>query len=317
MFIAAASVALVAIPYMANADTICHHEQSTNRAVGTVVGAGLGALVGGAVAGHHDTGLGVALGAIGGGVAGNVIGGATVNCDRYDNGYYDRNGQWHDAHGYYDRGRWVATTPGGGYYDNDGRWIAATPQPVFYSQSGPPIIAPPEPAYGAPQQQRAYYDAEGRWVGAPPQQRAYYGAAPQQQGYYDSRGRWVSPQPQYGAPPQQQGYYDAEGRWIAPPPRQPGYYRAPAAGDYGAPAAYSGPDFETRLDRVQQRIQDAQESGRLSGDIADRALYDLNDIRRRESRYISDHGGLTSGDLTELNSRLDVVVARVRSQSGD
>ena len=299
--IAALAIPTLAIPTLANADTICHHEQSTNRAVGTVVGAGLGALIGGAVAGHHDTGLGVALGAIGGGVAGNVIGGASVSCDRYDNGYYDRSGQWHDAHGYYEHGRWVATTPGAGYYDNDGRWIAETPQPVFYSQSGPPIIAPPEPAYAAP----------------PP---GYYGAAPQPRGYYDSRGRWVAAPPQqpgyYGTAPQQQGYYDAQGRWVSP--RQQGYNRAPAAGDYGAPvAADSGPDFDTRLDRVQQRIQNGQASGRLSGDVAERALHDLDDIRRRESSYINYHGGLSGDDLTELNSRLDGVVARVRSQSGD
>ena len=109
-----------------------------------------------------------------------------------------------------------------------------------------------------------------------------------------------------------------QGRWVGAPPQQQGYNRAPAAGDYGAPAAAnSGPDFDTRLDRVQQRVRNAQASGRLSGDVADRALHDLNDIRRRETSYINYHGGLTGDDLTELNSRLDDVVARVRSQSGD
>jgi hypothetical protein len=103
---------------------MCHRDRDANRVVGTVVGAGLGALLGAGIAGHHDRAAGAVIGGVGGGLAGNAIGGSTVHCDRYDNGYYDRDGRWHYASGYYDRyNRWVVATPGRGYFDSDGRWI--------------------------------------------------------------------------------------------------------------------------------------------------------------------------------------------------
>ena len=123
-----AGVAVLSVPGLASADTTCHHGRDTNRAVGTVVGAGLGALLGAGIAGHHDRAAGAVIGGVGGGLAGNAIGGSTVRCDRYDNGYYDSDGRWHYATGYYDRyHRWVAATPGRGYFDNDGRWIPTAP----------------------------------------------------------------------------------------------------------------------------------------------------------------------------------------------
>ena len=118
-----ASVAALAIPGLASAQTTCHQEKDNSRVVGTVVGAGLGALVGSALAGHHNATAPAIGGAVVGGFAGNAIGGSTVHCDRYDNGYYDRDGRWHEASGYYDRdGRWVRAYPGTGYYDSSGRW---------------------------------------------------------------------------------------------------------------------------------------------------------------------------------------------------
>ena len=121
-----AGLAAVAIPSLASAQTTCHEEKNNSRVVGTVVGAGIGALLGSAIAGRHNS-TGPAIGgAVVGGVAGNAIGGSSVHCDRYDNGYYDRDGRWHEASGYYDRGgRWVTTYPGTGYYDSSGRWNSA------------------------------------------------------------------------------------------------------------------------------------------------------------------------------------------------
>src|SRR5260370_39298277 len=121
-----AGLAALAIPGLASAQTTCHQEKNNNRVVGTVLGAGIGALIGSGLAGHHNsTGAAVAGGVVGG-VAGNAIGGSTVHCDHYDNGYYDRDGRWHEASGYYDRdGRWERTYPGTGYYDASGRWYPA------------------------------------------------------------------------------------------------------------------------------------------------------------------------------------------------
>lgn len=123
-----ASVAALALPSLANAQTTCHREKDTNRVVGTVVGAAAGALLGSAIAGHHNSTAGAVVGGVGGGLAGNAIGGSSVHCDRYDNGYYDNRGEWHYANGYRDRyGRWARGAPGAGYYDHYGRWVAVAP----------------------------------------------------------------------------------------------------------------------------------------------------------------------------------------------
>src|ERR1700722_8016121 len=96
LLIVAGLIAMTA-PGLAMAQPSCHEEKSDNRAVGTVVGAGVGALIGGAI----GKGPGAVAGAVGGGVVGNVAGGNSVHCgDR--SGYYDSNGVWHQADGYYD-----------------------------------------------------------------------------------------------------------------------------------------------------------------------------------------------------------------------
>jgi hypothetical protein len=114
-----AGVAAFAIPGLASAQTACRQQQHDNRVAGTVVGAGLGALLGSAVAGHGSKGTGAVVGAIGGGAIGNIAGGASTNCDYTANGYYDNNGVWHAATGYYDStGAWVEGAPppyAGGY----------------------------------------------------------------------------------------------------------------------------------------------------------------------------------------------------------
>ena len=134
-----AGVAALTLPGLAHADTVCHHEKNNNRVVGTVVGAVGGGLIGNAIT--HGHGPGTVLGAIAGGVAGNVIGGSSVHCDRYDNGYYDRDGDWHYSSyrtsGYYDEdGRWIAySAPRGGYYDAYGRWVPnGSPSAGYYGR---------------------------------------------------------------------------------------------------------------------------------------------------------------------------------------
>jgi hypothetical protein len=225
-----AGVAAVAVPGLANADTVCHHEKNNNRVVGTIAGAVGGGLIGNAIT--HGHGPGTALGAIAGGFAGNAIGGSSVHCDRYDNGYYDRDGGWHSASGYYERdGRWVRATSGAGYYDTDGRWVAEAPRG----------------------------------------------------GYYDRYGHWVS--------------------------------TAPYAGDYSRDTAYGGGNVDYRLNRVEQDVRGLEASGRLSGRDANHAFRDLNDIRYRETRMRNDHGGLTGGDMADLNARINGVQARVDSQA--
>jgi hypothetical protein len=103
-----ASVATLAIPSIAAAQPGCRAEQHDNRVAGTVVGAGLGALIGSAVAGPGSRGAGAVIGAVGGGTIGNVAGGSSVNCDDSRGGYYDDNHVWHVAAGYYDdNGHWV------------------------------------------------------------------------------------------------------------------------------------------------------------------------------------------------------------------
>ena len=116
-----AGLAALAMPGLAAAQSSCYEQQHDNRVAGTVVGAGVGALIGSSVAGHGSKGAGAVVGAIGGGLIGNAAGGSSVNCDNA--GYYDSTGGWHAANGYYDGGgRWVS-----GYYDNNGHWVAGDP----------------------------------------------------------------------------------------------------------------------------------------------------------------------------------------------
>ena len=118
--VAALAVPTLAVPSIASAQPGCREQQHDNRVAGTFAGAGLGALLGSAIAGPGSRGAGAVVGAIGGGVVGNVAGGSSENCDTRT-GYYDDNGLWHAADGYYDdNGAWHAAN---GYYDGDGRWV--------------------------------------------------------------------------------------------------------------------------------------------------------------------------------------------------
>jgi hypothetical protein len=116
-----AGAAALVIPGMAMAQPDCQQQQHNNRVAGTVVGAGVGALVGSAVAGHGSKGAGAVLGAVGGGALGNIAGGsASTSCSNNyaGTGYYDDNGVWH------------ANT---GYYDSNGNWVEGPPPPAPYA----------------------------------------------------------------------------------------------------------------------------------------------------------------------------------------
>ena len=102
-----AGVAVAAlIPTFAMAQQTCE-QRSANRAVGTLAGAGIGALLGSAVAGHGDRTAGAVIGGVGGAVVGNQIAKPRGDC-AHAYGYYDNAGAWHastvsrtSAQGYY------------------------------------------------------------------------------------------------------------------------------------------------------------------------------------------------------------------------
>jgi hypothetical protein len=159
--------AAVLIPSFAMAQTTCE-QRSTNRTVGTVGGAVVGALLGSAIAGHGHKGDGAIVGGVGGAVVGNQISKGEKDC-QHAYGYYDSNSQWHAsgvsreaASGYYDReGRWVDGAPNG-HYASDGRWQAG-----------------PSAGYAA-----GYYDNNNRWVASAPSANGYgRSASYETQGY--------------------------------------------------------------------------------------------------------------------------------------
>ncbi|MDR3512426.1 MAG: glycine zipper domain-containing protein [Caulobacteraceae bacterium] len=99
-------IAAAALPAMAMAqpyDPGCVRSNQDNHATGTVLGAIGGALIGGAVAGHHDRGAGAVVGGVAGAVAGNAI--ARSNDHPCPAGYYyappppPPNGFWAGAPG--------------------------------------------------------------------------------------------------------------------------------------------------------------------------------------------------------------------------
>jgi hypothetical protein len=79
---AALPAAAMAQPY----DPGCVRSNQDNRAAGTVLGAIGGAVIGGAVAGHHDRGAGAVIGGVAGAAAGNAI--ARSNEHPCPAGYY-------------------------------------------------------------------------------------------------------------------------------------------------------------------------------------------------------------------------------------
>jgi hypothetical protein len=329
--IAAGVAAAAFIPTFAFAQQSCE-EQRSNSVVGTVAGAGIGALLGNAIAGRGSRTEGTIIGGVGGAVVGNQLSRPSADC-AHAYGYYDRGGAWHasavargQAIGYYDRtGAWVEGAPNG-YYDGQGRWIAAS---VSVGTSG-------------------YYDAQGRWV--PASAGGYYDSNGQfvtgsVSGYYDDRGRWIAG-PAIGRyddngrwiPGQpnghrdangvwiadaQTGYYDANGRWRAG--RVMGYYDAQgrwfATGQAAAvPATYqtradwagAPADIRSRVAWLDQRIRRGSDDGRLRRNEADRALRSLDEIRQQEIAMSHYRGELNDRDAVQIQARLDDLSSNIR-----
>lgn len=303
------------IPSFAFAQQSCDQQHGA-RIVGTVAGAGVGALAGGAIAGRNDRTAGALIGGVAGALLGNQITRGSQDC-AHAYGYYDSQGQWHatnvdrsQAQGYYDRdGAWVEGTPNG-YYDAQNRWVpagAGASESGYYESNGHWVPASANGFYDADGQWIAgaasgHYDARGRWIAGPTTGRYdQYGRwlSGQASGHRDANGQWVSdPQP---------GYYDASGRWIAG--QVDGYYdtrgswiptaATSAAYDVSIPAyadrSGGAVDVDTRIARLERRIRLGAQEGSISTWQSGRALKQLEAIRQDEVRIGDRIDNLASG----------------------
>jgi len=127
-------------------------------------------------------------------------------------------------------------------------------------------------------------------------------------GYYDNDNRWhdngVDRSVAYG-------YYDRNGVWIDGPPNVAGY---------SANASYNSRvntmDVDTRIARIDERIDRGRADGSLSRREVRMAMNRLNDIRREE-RIRRRDGRLSDRDEAALQSRLDTLSAQVRMDRRD
>jgi hypothetical protein len=319
------------IPSATLAQQTCEQRQ-TNRVVGTVAGAGLGALAGGAIAGRDDRTQGAVIGGIAGALVGNQLTKGQADCTRAY-GYYDNNGAWHanavardNAAGYFDRtGAWVEGAPRG-HYTGDGRWVQASTDVQasgYYDARG----------LWVPASSSGYYTNEGLWVAA---------AAP---GYYDRSGRWIAG-PSSGRynsdghwiTGQASGRRDGNGVWVADP--QPGYYengrwiRGEAVGYYDARGRwistdgrlsqrtdYSNADHARSVDERQaelaQRISRSMNNGRLSRREGQQAMRTLAAIEREERSLMNRRGVLGPRGQATIHARLDTLSATIREDVRD
>jgi hypothetical protein len=271
------------IPSFAFAQSSCE-QQRDNRVVGTVAGAGIGALVGSAIAPRHDRGAGAIIGAIGGGVIGNQVTRPDADC-AHAYGYYDRDSQWHAnatptvmARGYYDRdGAWVDGAPNG-YYDHSGRWMASNAS-GYYDQGGRWVAGSASGAYDVnghwmPGAVNGHRDGSGVWV------------ADAQPGYYDTQRHWR-------AGPVQ-GHYDDGGVWIP----------ASTGPMYGG-GGMNHHDVRAREAWMEQRIRTAASNGDLSHHDARRALSKLSSIRQQDANMRDGSDRLSPQEDAMLQARLD------------
>ncbi|OYU15619.1 MAG: hypothetical protein CFE37_04650 [Alphaproteobacteria bacterium PA4] len=283
-------------------------QHSNNRVLGTVAGAGIGAVLGNVIAGRGDKTLGTVIGGVGGAVAGNQIAKPNTDC-AHAYGYFDRNNDWHandvragTATGYFDRNsQWIDGAPRGSY-DASNRWnVADTGNPRPGMASG-------------------YYD-NGRWVAGPAS------------GRYDDYGRWIA-----GAP---NGRTGPDGRWIANP--EPGYYdsagrwnRGETVGSYdtrgtwvasrgdnrgnGYANGYANAerrDLTAREDRIEQRIRSAFRDGSMNYVEHNRAAAELATIKRDHRRMSDRRGRIASNSEQMLQARLDRLNDRIRYERQD
>jgi len=325
-YLIAASIAALAVgSNAASAATVCKQD-SSGRTIATVVGAGIGAVLGNVIDGGHNRAAGTIIGGVAGGVAGNQLAKDDTKC-RTAYGYYDEEGRWHanrisasEARGYYDRdNRWVEGAPNG-YYDNNNRWIAfngASDASGYFDRDGRWVPIGVSGYYAADGQwvdatAPGYYDRSGRWVSGPVYGRydangvwiadrsstgpRGYWSAQTQPGYWDN-GRWVRGETM--------GYYDARGRWVS------------MGGRVRSDVAYNSRDTRVREARIEARIQHMRERGMISSAEARRARNELASIRRDESRMRYSGGRFSPNEENVIHQRLDNLGAMLRAERND
>ncbi len=282
-FILAAGIAAATLTSAANAQETCEQRRD-NRTVGTVGGAGIGAVLGGVIGGNA---LGAVLGAVGGGIAGNQLLKGPQDC-QHAYGYYDNTSRWHPsrvdpaaATGFYDRdGRWIAGAPAG-YYDRDGRWVASEANRGYRDSNG----------YYVPAGVPGYY-AGGNYVAVQGQQgygndgRGGYQDRGEQRGYgNDGRGD----QRNDGERGDQRGYGN-----------QPGGEYAGEARDYRARIAFMG-------DRISRMVT----NGAITQDQARQARRDLDQVNRQAASLPHRDGYLYPRGQATISARLDQINGRL------
>lgn len=327
--IGVASVTL--IPNTAFAKENCERNRS-GRVIGTVAGAGVGAVAGGVIAKRGDSEVGAVIGGLAGAIIGNQVSKSKQDCSRAY-GYYDKNGYWHatgvdraSATGYYDRdGEWRDGSPNG-YYSNDGRWVSAnnndSTSAGYYDRNGHWVPSSANGYYDRNDQWIAgsapgYYDSRGRWVegavtgrydrngrwmqGAPSGRRDANGnwIAEPQLGYYDSNGRWRA-----GTAA---GYYDSRGRWIA---TSNGNYDQ-SSNAYGRMPT----DVTERRRWLSDYVRTAQDQRRLNRNESLYAMRELDSIGRREQMFRRSNGRFTANEEATIRVRLDRLSNRLEIAS--
>lgn len=178
-----------------------------------------------------------------------------------------------------------------GYYDDGGRWHASGVQQA---------------------QAQGYYDRDGRWVTGQP--RGYYDernvwiAIDDQHGYYDNNGRWV--------PPVVDGYYDNGNRWVVADRRDNN--RRGGSDDWNdrrwERGGWNNADVRERADWLGERIDRAENNGRLSRREARGFWAELQDIKADEARMPRRRGELNYRDEQIIEARLDDLSADLRAE---
>jgi len=312
--VVAGVAAAALLPTFALAQTTCEQRQ-TNRAAGTIAGAGIGALLGSAVAGRGDRTTGAVVGGIGGALIGNQLAKSNADC-AHAYGYYDNAGAWHasnvsrtTASGYYDReGKWVDGAPNG-YYSPDGRWVRANADDAAagYTDSH---------GHWVPASAAGYYETNGRYVagsaGGHYDTSGHWVASPAA-GSYDANGRWIAGQPAR-VTDVQPGYYD-QGRWHAEPVT--GYYDAQGGWVRTENTGYQGrgdapADVAGRSVWIDQRIHRSLADGTLSRAQGDQALRRLAMIKRDARSLRTRDGDLRPRDQQVIMAKLDTLTTDVR-----
>jgi hypothetical protein len=291
LVLVAGLAAAALVPSFAFAQSSCE-QQRDSHVTGTLAGAGIGALLGSAIAPRGDKAAGAVIGAVGGGVIGNQATRPDADC-AHAYGYYDRDNRWHAnvvgagmARGYYDhQGDWVDGAPNGAY-DRSNHWVASTAS-GYYDDTGRWVAGPVSGAY----------DARGHWMaGAVDGHRDAGGGwvTDAQPGYYDGAGHWRAGQVQ--------GRYNERGVWIS---------SDAGGGGFATDASYPQPrrDLDTRAAWLEQRIRAAAHDGALGRRAASRALRELDGVRRQESDLRDAVGRLSHRDEAMLQARLDRLAA--------